>query len=287
MTKQIESTNSVGLFIDKQDATVALAIVRAIGNRALTKLINLGQRTIRRDAARERAGEDALSLDERNEQDANMVDRAPPVGLDPAEPLETQLAYYARLYRNCFDRCQTMGDNEYDLPQDVKSRVEWLLEQSVENQAKPKLGADATRAEKLAALSRIGAGEAEAKFWRSNAAAVTDLVQSAIDAAEDYDEALDVLTGVEAHQAMVQGLIGLNRAMVRLAKVTGRFKATSEVGRRIASDFGALEAALETSTAFVAQLETAYASEIMAAITAGANLKTTEDAEGIIDAALG
>lgn len=282
----MDSKHSVGLFIEKQDATVALAMLRAIGNRALTRLINLGQRIIRRDNARARAGEDPNSLDERNEQDDSLIARPPPAGMEPSVPLEEQLDSYARLYRDCFDRCQTLGDTEYDLPQDVASRVEWLMAQAHQNEAKPRLGKDATRAEKLAALSRIGVGEAEARFWKENAAAVTDIVQSAIDTVGDYDDALQTLQGVEAHQAVVQALIGVNRAQVRLAKVTGRFKPTSEVGRRLASDFGALEASVATTQAFIDTLEAAYASEILAAINAGANLKVTDDAEAVFDQAL-
>ena len=151
----MKATLSVGLLITALDNTSQLSCFKAIGNRALGQAIFAAQRIVR------------------DEQDENAREpRAAPIGLEARENPHTQLEHYTKIYVSAAAKCEQLKTNDYDLPQDVESRVAWMLLRS-----RDALGSQpqslTSRADKLAFAARVSTAKNDYEFWQKNHAKVT------------------------------------------------------------------------------------------------------------------
>jgi hypothetical protein len=304
----MNSDNSLGIFLSKQDHVVALAGYRNIASRALGMAIFAAQNVVR---AEQQALTDALAegdgsstLDARNaldlttgdhngyadDDDDSRVDsaragREPPAGLEamptPEERLHTAVALYA-----CAEhRCRSLATNQYDLPQDLASRMDWTKTRAMEAMRTRPVQLRTT-AEKLAFAAKVTQAKRDFEFWRDHGDDVYAAVETALSNVrieDDGIDALDLLDGVDAHQYAIQAGIGVQNTRVRLEIALQRFPAHTMVGRSMISDLGALELSLSKFKELVDRLESEHAGEIQSAVMAGRNLLSTES----IDAAYG
>jgi hypothetical protein len=300
----MNSNNSLGLFLTKQDHVVALAAYRNICSRAIGMAIFAAQAVIKGDAETvDNALEDhGPTLEARNavdevtgghngyadDNDQNKVDaartgREPPVGLAPSQTPRERLKDAATLYATALDRCQRLATNQYDLPQDLRSRMDWTISRAAEAMKTRPIQLTST-AEKLAFAAKVSQAQRDHQFWRDHGDDVEALVAEAIDNVELGDpdqemDALDFLSGVDAHQYAIQAGIGVQNTRVRLEIALQRFPAHTMVGRNMISDLGALEKSLPAFETLIDQLEQDFAGEIQSAVMAGRNLLSTESVQ--------
>jgi hypothetical protein len=304
----MKSDNSLGIFLTQQDHVVALAGYRNIASRALGVAIYAAQAKVRAD---QQAIDDALAaaegnstIDARNtldlatgahngyadDDDEQRItnarsNREPPAGLEALPTPEERLHDAATLYACAENRCRRLATNQYDLPQDLASRMEWTKTRAAEAMRTRPIQLHTT-AEKLAFAAKVTQARRDYQFWRDHGDDVFAAVETALDNVHIDDEgvdALDMLDGVEAHQYAIQAGIGVQNTRVRLEIALQRFPAHTMVGRSMISDLGALELSLPKFKELVDRLESDNASEIQSAIMAGRNLLSTES----IDAAYG
>jgi hypothetical protein len=296
----MNSKNSLGIFLTSQDHVVALAGYRNIASRALGMAIFAAMAVVRGDAE---TVEDALAgqdptIDARNALDlatgqhngdadgddqaaveASRNGREPPVGLAPSQTPQERLREAAILYATALDRCQRLATNQYDLPQDLDSRIDWTIGRAADAMKSRPIVLTST-ADKLAFASRVSQAKRDHEFWRDHGDDVRAKVAEAIGyvqlAEPDDMDALDLLSGVEAHQYAIQAGIGVQNTRVRLEIALQRFPAHTMVGRNMISDLGALEKSLPKFEELIDQLEQDFAGEIQSAVMSGRNLLSTE-----------
>lgn len=303
----MNSQHSLGIFLTGQDHVVALAGYRNIASRALGLAIFAAQAQIRQDRQTEdealAQNDNQRTVDARNtmdiatgqhngnadDEDEQRIENAragrePPAGLEPLPTPQERLDAAATLYVSALNRCQALATNQYDLPQDLASRMDWTKTRAAEAMKTRPIQLTTT-AEKLAFAAKVTQAQRDYQFWRDNGDDVQALVEEAIDnAASNVEEgldALDLLDGVEAHQYAIQAGIGVQNTRVRLEIALQRFPAHTMVGRSMISDLGALELSLPKFKELVDTLEAEHAGEIQSAVMAGRNLLSTES----IDAA--
>ena len=244
----MNSNNSLGIFLSQQDHVVALAGYRNIASRALGMAIFAAQAVIKgvsdvtedaldahggptldaRNAIDEQTGEHNGYADDSDEAriEGARAGREPPVGLAPSQTPQERLDQAAVLYATALDRCQRLATNQYDLPQDLESRMEWTKSRAAEAM-KTRPVKLSTTAEKLAFAAKVSQAQRDHQFWRDHGDDVHALVAAAIDnvrlpESEEELDALDLLDGVDAHQYAIQAGIGVQNTRVRLLDVYGR-----------------------------------------------------------------
>lgn len=277
----MNSKHSIGLFFNRADSAVALAAMRGIANRSLGQCIGQAQRIIReRDRDDTTSDEPEIpTLDERNEQDLSAENNEPPVGLEAQPTAEELLAFYARIHVAAMDRVNALATTQWDYPQDLKGRLDFMLQRARESLT-TRPARFATEGEKIAFVAKVSQAQKDYDFWRENQSEVHALVKDALASVDtDGDDALDVVDGVEAHQYAVQAGIGIAQTMARLQSNLARFKQGTLLGRQMASEYGALESQLPSLVKFVDTLEAAYSTEILAAAKAGRTINTVDAIE--------
>lgn len=277
---------SLGVLLNDKikDPTARLACFRNIANRALSSAIYAAQRIVRERNALERDADGNFlspTLDRRNEQDG-AVEREAPVGLENRRNPQEELAEHAAVYATGLNYCRDLAiDPQYDLPQDVTSRVAWVTETARKAllATQPKFRDDTSPSEKLAFIARIQQAKTDNAFWKSSGSEIIGLVKDAID---NYDvpendvDVIDSLVGVEAHQYAIQAGIGLQQSLVKAQLGLARFPAHTMVGRRLASDAAIFELYTPKVVEFVDKLELAYSGDIAHAVTNGRNLLSSD-----------
>lgn len=278
----MNARHSLGLHLESIDPTAQLAAFRGIANRALSLAIFTAQRVLKQDEEERNAlhdDEQGSTLDERNTLDESRITREPPVGLEPQPDPRDALKFYASVYATGLHYCIKLGESDYDLPQDPKSRIEWNLTRAKENLRMRPQTALRTTAEKLAFAARVSQAKSDVEFWSKHAGAVKDLVEDAVGSytvPEDSETVLDTMQGVDAFQFAVQAGIGLSQTRARLELSAQRFKPSTIIGRRIIGDLALLEQEAVKMKEFIATLEEAYSNDIYAAVKAGRNLLVAE-----------
>lgn len=276
----MNANTSIYAHISSADNTAKAALLTGLGNWALGQLAWNAQRYVRDLAATHEVdpslGQDAIQMAEDAIADD---DRDPPVGLERVETVSEKMKRFGALYYVCCDAALAIGADEYNRPQEIRSRIDWIAEQT--GKAFERARDLKSRGDLTHALRVANQANEEAKFWKANKQAVIDEMHfhaSNINPeAYDIDEEL-VVSAVEkmnAVAAMYKAV--LTRCNSR--KSSRFFEANGPLGDQLRSEVGALEAELGGLRMLDTAIQKAHSQELYEAISRGVNVRLLDDIE--------
>lgn len=278
----MNANTSICAHIQNADNTGKAALYTGLGNWALGQLVWNTQRYVRDLAATHDVdpslGADAIQMAE----DAIADDpRDPPVGLERVETVSEKMKRFGALYAICVERAMEIGADEYNRPQAIRNRVEWLAAQS--GNAISRARDLKARSDTAQALRVASAANEEAKFWRSNKEAVIDECHFHSGSINTSDDAYNIdaeliLTAVERMNSVASMYKAvLSRCNNR--KSSRFFEASGPLGDQLRSEVGVLEAELGALRLLDAAIQREYSTELYEAISRGVNIRLIDDIE--------
>lgn len=277
----MNSNESIYAALENADTTARVAMYAGLGNWALGQLIYNCQRYVRDLAATHdldpTLGADAIVMAE----EAMAEDgREPPVGLERVETVGEKMKRFGALYSICLDRAIELGGDEYNRPQAISDRVDWLASQT--SVAFEKAKTLKARGDLTAALRVASQANQDAKFWKENKQAIIDEAAfhaGSINTSDDAYE-LDDLFGSAVER--INAVAGMYKAVLSRCnnrKASRFFEASGPLGDQLRSEVGIFEAELGAIRLLDAAIQRANSAELMEAINRGVNIRLLDDVE--------
>lgn len=270
---------SFAAHVENADNAAKMAFYTGLGNWALGQLAWNTQRHIRDLAATHEVdpslGQDAIQM---AEDAIEGDDRDPPVGLERVETVQEKMQRFGTLYSICLDAAMSLGADEYNRPQAIRDRIEWLASQS--GNAISKARDLKARGDVQQALRVASAANEEAKFWRANKEAVIDEMQ--FHASEINPEAYDLDELFGSAVERMNALASIYKATLSRCnnrKSSRFFEANGPLGEQIRSEVGMYEAELGALRTLDHAIQKAYSQELYEAISRGVNVRLLDDIE--------
>lgn len=278
----MNANTSIHAHIINADNVGKAALLTGLGNWALGQLAWNTQRYVRDLAATHEVdptlGADAVQMAEEAIADDG---RDPPVGLERVETVQEKQKRFGALYAIALDQAMAIGADEYNRPQNIRDRVEWLAAQS--GNAISRARDLKARGDTAQALRVASAANDEAKFWRANKETVIEECQFHASDINTGDDAYDLdtellMTAVERMNAVASMYKSvLSRCNNR--KSSRFFEASGPLGDQLRSEVGVLEAELGALRLLDAAIQREYSTELYEAISRGVNIKLIDDIE--------
>lgn len=270
---------SFAAHVENADNAAKMAFYTGLGNWALGQLAWNTQRHIRDLAATHEVdpslGQDAIQM---AEDAIESDDRDPPVGLERVETVQEKMQRFGTLYSICLDAAMSLGADEYNRPQGIRDRIEWLASQS--GNAISKARDLKARGDVQQALRVASAANEEAKFWRANKEAVIDEMQ--FHASEINPEAYDLDELFGSAVERMNALASIYKATLSRCnnrKSSRFFEANGPLGEQLRSEVGMYEAELGALRTLDHAIQKAYSQELYEAISRGVNVRLLDDIE--------
>lgn len=280
--------------IEKQDTKAAIVIGRSIANRALaiamfTQMGIIRQRNLKDEVEKE--SEALVGLHALVRRDNNRLlnaDRTPPIGIAPRKTLEERLADCALQYEFGDSICREFGESEYDLPQDVPSRVTWQISQ-LRLQADTPVPKPASGTS-LAAIALANQPRYRAKqdldFLEENAPEIVVAVDAALYGIpkDDAIEYVDALTGFDRYQLVITGVEGLARKLERMMGQSAKLRPGSHLAKIVASDIEVMQGAWRDLRSLAVTLEKEDAAALLEVIESGRSFRDVGESDARLTA---
>jgi hypothetical protein len=279
----MNTNTSIYAHIENSDNLSRAALLTGLGNWALGQLAWNTQRYVRDLASTHEVdpsmGQDAMTMAEEAIKDDP---RDPPVGLERIETVQEKQKRFGVLYAKCMDECLRIGADEYNRPQSINDRVDWLASQSgtaLQQARDAKARGDLTRALRIANAANV-----EARFWQANTQTVKDEMHFHTAAINTDEDAFDLDDQIASPVEAMNAVAAMYKAV--LARLNNRkgnrfFEASGPLGDIIRSEAGVLEAELGGLRLLSAAIERANTTELLEAINRGVNIRLLDDMDRI------
>lgn len=272
--------------INRQDRTAAIVIARGTANNALGRAVFLAMAIIRQrevDTTAEEAHDNLIGRD-LSALLKQSQNREPPVGLEPRKSLEERLHEAGKVYTFGEHICQENQETEFDIPQDVPSRVVWQIRQ-LHAQSKAPLVADRTSLASMALANQPRErAKADLEFMQQHGAEIVGLVDGvfrtvATDEAINY---VDTCTGLERYQLLVVATDACARQLARKHATIAKLRPGSPLTRTIASEMGVIEGAWKECRKATIDLEVEDARALLDVIDSGRQFRDLAQSDKLL-----
>lgn len=279
--------------IEKQDHKAQIVIARGLANRALAVGMFTQMGIIRQRLATEKAAEvteQLVGVDAilRKQLETMRGDREPPSGIAPRKSLEDRMKDCALQFEFGSNICSELGESDYDMPQDVPSRVTWQLSQlRLQNDLPPpKL----ERGTSLAALAAANQPRLRAKqdleFFEEYAPEIVVEVDAAFSGinTDDAINYIDSLDGFDRYQVVITAVESLARRMERMYASIQKLRPGSPLAKDLTSELAVIEGAWKDFRNLATDLEVVDSKALLEVIEAGRNFRDIGESDARLKA---